>query len=92
MTAFHLISAADLSEQPEPPLYLGCPERLMELATGWGGREIERIQVQEFGSLWLANLLDQEIGITELVDSVLSPAERQGRPRSALISSTPSPT
>lgn len=61
-------------------VYLGSPERLLELAKGAGSREVERIQVQEFGSLWLADLLDREIDIAGLVDSVLSPSARKGSP------------
>jgi transposase len=61
-------------------VYLGSPERLLELAKGAGSREVERIQVQEFGSLWLAELLDREINIAGLVDSLLPPAERKGSP------------
>ena len=39
-------------------VYLGSPERILELMGG-GGSELSRIQAQEFGALWLANLIDR---------------------------------
>jgi hypothetical protein len=43
------------------------------MASGAGGDDsIEKIKSQEFGALWLANLIDQEIGLAGLIDSVIS--------------------
>lgn len=50
-------------------VYLGSPERIMSLATG-AESALEKIQVQEFGALWLANLIDQDVGIAQIVDAV----------------------
>ena len=45
-------------------VYLGSLEKIMKMATEGGGLP-DKIQVQEFGALWLANLVEQEIGIAE---------------------------
>jgi len=52
-------------------VYLGTPERILELATRAEGG-ITEIQSLEFGALWLANQIEDEIGFAKLVDSVLS--------------------
>jgi hypothetical protein len=42
---------------------------MLEMASGAGGDDsIEKIKSQEFGALWLANLIDQEIGLAGLID------------------------
>lgn len=51
-------------------VYLGTPERMMELASGKEA-EVARIQTCEFGALWLANLIDSELDIAGLIDSVI---------------------
>jgi transposase len=56
-------------------VYLGSPEKIMELATKRGGLP-EKLQVQEFGALWLAHLIEQEIGLAGLVDTIV-PVEKE---------------
>ena len=51
-------------------IYLGSPERIKELATADKGT-CTKITVQEFGALWLANLLAGEIDLAGIVDSVV---------------------
>lgn len=51
-------------------VYLGSPERIMQMATGGLGGPI-RIAAQEFGALWLANLIEHDIGLVSIIDSVL---------------------
>ncbi len=51
-------------------VYLGSPERIMQMAPGGRGGPI-RIAAQEFGALWLANLIEQDIGLVSIIDSVL---------------------
>lgn len=55
-------------------VYLGSPERIMEMATKSSGIP-EKIQASEFGSLWLANLIEKEIGLADLVDEFV-PADK----------------
>jgi transposase len=52
-------------------VYLGSVERILSMAAE-GKPTLERIQVQEFGSLWLANLIDGEVGMAEVIDSVVT--------------------
>ena len=51
-------------------VYLGSPERILEMATKSPGLP-EKIQASEFGSLWLAHLIEQEIGLADLVDELV---------------------
>ena len=51
-------------------IYLGSPERIKELATADKGA-CTKICVQEFGALWLSNLLASEIDLVGIVDSVV---------------------
>src|SRR5512138_3687865 len=51
-------------------IYLGSPERIKELVTADRG-SCTKISVQEFGALWLANLLAGEIDLAGIVDSVV---------------------
>lgn len=51
-------------------IYLGGVERILELTKG-GRDKCLRICVQEFGALWLANLIEQEVGLASIIDSVI---------------------
>jgi transposase len=54
-------------------VYLGTAEKL--LAQGAGktrSTNLERIQVQEFGSLWLANEIEKMVGVTAIIDESVS--------------------
>jgi transposase len=59
-------------------VYLGSPERLLEMATSAGS--IERLQVQEYGSLLLADLIEKEIGFAGIVDEVVGQGEKKTGP------------
>ncbi len=39
-----------------------------------------KLQTQEFGSLWLANLVEQEIGIAGIIDGIIPQAKGAGKP------------
>jgi transposase len=51
-------------------VYLGSLERIREMATG-AKDECVRVQSQEYGALWLAHLIDQEIGLAAMIDGVI---------------------
>lgn len=51
-------------------VYLGSPERILEMATQ-GGEQVLGVQAQEYGALWLANLIEQDLGFAGLIDSVI---------------------
>ena len=54
-------------------IYLGSLERMAQLATDTAAKPsgCAKIIAQEFGALWLANLIDQNIGLVALIDSVV---------------------
>jgi len=60
-------------------VYLGTPERIRDLALG-KGIEFKKIAAQEFGSLWLANLVDAEVGLVPLIDSVIPRGRKERGP------------
>lgn len=60
-------------------VYLGTPEKILQMATEPDGG-FTRIQAQEFGALWLANLIDSEMEIAGLIDSVVPTSEKQTGP------------
>jgi transposase len=51
-------------------IYLGSIERLAELAQGASGR-CNKIAVQEFGALFIANLIEEQVGVAGIIDAVL---------------------
>ena len=51
-------------------VYLGSPERLLEMATAPPGN-IKKLQVQEYGSLLIADCIDKEVGLAEIIDEVV---------------------
>lgn len=60
-------------------VYIGSPERILELSKGIESMP-NNIQVQEFGALWLANLVEKEIDIAGLVDKVVLPEKNAEGP------------
>ncbi len=61
-------------------IYLGSVERIMEMALGQQKTDLSKIQVQEFGSLFLAHFVDQHIDLVQVVDSVIPPKPREKGP------------
>lgn len=60
-------------------IYLGSIDRIIELAKGTTERCL-RISVQEFGALFLANLMEEQVGLVTLMDSVLPKAGQERGP------------
>ena len=60
-------------------VYLGSLERMLEMASG-KKEEYVKVQSQEFGALWLANLIDQEIDLVTMIDEVILQGERETGP------------
>jgi len=53
-------------------VYLGSPDRMLELATGAGAEDkVTKLKSEEFGALWLANQIDQKIDLIGLIDAVV---------------------
>jgi transposase len=51
-------------------VYLGSLERMLEMASG-KKEEYVKVQSQEYGALWLANLIDHDIDLVSLIDGVV---------------------
>ncbi len=60
-------------------MYLGSVERIPWMTTG-AQAELERLQVQEFGALWLANLIEQEFGLVEVIEAALPRGKKEAGP------------
>jgi transposase len=62
-------------------VYLGTVERILQLfRSATKCTELKQIQVQEFGALWLANQIDQQIDLVQIVDSVIPKSSRESGP------------
>jgi transposase len=59
--------------------YIGSPARVLSLATGQEQGPI-RLKVEEFGSLWLAQKINEDIDLCSIVDSVIPPGDREKGP------------
>lgn len=76
---FREIARVDGKPKVINQVYLGSPEKLLKMAQG-SGPDCKKIQVQEFGSLWLANLIEQEIGLAQIIDEVIPRAQKETGP------------
>jgi len=56
-------------------VYIGSPQRVADLASG--GQGAVKLRVEEFGALWLANQIDQEIDLARIVDEVIPKDSRE---------------
>jgi transposase len=62
-------------------VYLGSLDRMLEMARRSGGDDgITKIRSEEFGALWLANLIDQDIDLAGLIDSVIPRGKKETGP------------
>lgn len=62
-------------------VYLGSLERMLALANGGSGDDsVAKIKAEEFGALWLANLIDQDVNIAGLIDSVIPRGKKETGP------------
>jgi transposase len=60
-------------------IYIGSPEKVAGLLSGKEA-DLLNLKVEEFGSLWLAHLIDRDIDLCGIVDSVVPKAERETGP------------
>lgn len=51
-------------------IYLGSPERVRQLASA-DPLALQKLRVEEFGALWVANEMDRDIDLAALVDAVV---------------------
>jgi len=60
-------------------IYLGSIERIIELAQG-GGQRCLKVSVEEFGALFVANLVEKKVEFAAIVDSVVPGVEQEAGP------------
>jgi hypothetical protein len=61
-------------------VYLGTPDRIMQMASARHDGLLVKIQAQEYGALWLADLIDDDIDIAGIIDSVVPNAKHETGP------------
>jgi transposase len=61
-------------------VYLGTLEKILEMATTATEAGVQKVQAQEFGALWLANLIEKEVGVVGIIDSVVGTRARPSGP------------
>lgn len=59
--------------------YIGSPDRVAGLVKGQS-QELKTLRAEEFGALWLAKQIDQDIDICSIIDSVVPKADREKGP------------
>lgn len=79
---YYIKESARINGKPRTvnQVYLGTVERILEMATGQQKTDLNKIQSQEFGSLFMANLVEQSINLVDIVDSVVPPGPREKGP------------
>jgi len=60
-------------------VYVGSPERVAAMAKGETGQET-KLRVEEFGALWAANLMDKDVDLAAIVDSVIPRGDKEEGP------------
>ena len=60
-------------------VYVGSPEKVASLVSGEEGNEA-KLKVEEFGALWLANMIDREVDLAGLVDDVIPRSSKEKGP------------
>ncbi len=60
-------------------VYLGSLERILEMAKGKANLP-RKIQAQEFGSLWLANLVEQHVDLAGIIDKIVPQIKESSKP------------
>jgi len=61
-------------------IYLGSVEKILSMALNKEKADIDKIQVQEFGSLFLANLVESKVQLVKIIDSVISQDKKHKGP------------
>ncbi len=60
-------------------IYIGSPARVAGLASGTEKGPV-KIKVEEFGALWLAQQMDQDIDLADIIDNIVPRAARETGP------------
>jgi transposase len=81
-TYYYIRETARVDGKPRTvnQIYLGSIERILDMALGQQKPGLNKIQTQEFGSLFLASLIDKHINLVKIIDSVVPPSPREKGP------------
>ena len=60
-------------------VYVGPPEKVAAMARGELGEEV-KLRVEEFGALFLANLMDKDVDLAGIVDAVVGRGDKERGP------------
>jgi len=60
-------------------IYLGSPEKVAAMAARQTP-DIGKLKVEEFGALWVANLMDQDFDLAQIVDNIVTVAPNEEGP------------
>ncbi len=60
-------------------VYIGAPEKVAAMASGQK-QELSKLKVEEFGALWLAKQIDEDIDLCGIIDNVIPKADREKGP------------
>jgi len=60
-------------------IYIGSPERVAGLISGQT-KPLKTLKAEEFGGLWLARQIDNDIDICSIIDSIIPEADREKGP------------
>jgi len=62
-------------------VYLGSLDRILALVTsGAGDDSVAKIKSEKFGALWLANLIDQDVDLAGMIDTIIPRGKKETGP------------
>lgn len=76
---FYLCENARVDGKPRcvKQIYLGSIDRVKKLVSS--GANLKAIEVKEFGAVWLANLIEQKVQLSKIIDDVIpQPGKKAG--------------
>lgn len=79
---FYIREIARVNGKPKVvnQVYLGTVEKILSLVTGQKSTDLSRIQVQEFGALWLANEIEKMVGVAGIIDEIVPQKSKDSGP------------
>ncbi len=60
-------------------IYIGSPDKVAKLAGGQK-QDLDKLKVEEFGALWLARQIDEDIDLCGIIDDTIPKADREKGP------------
>ena len=81
-TYYYIREMARINGKPKVvnQIYLGSIERILSMVQGSQQTDLNKIQVQEFGSLFLAHYVEKHVNVVDIIDSVIPPDPRETGP------------